>query len=139
MSWYITFESADTIVFSVSNMKYASFLNDGLYLFYSKETNVAFDPLNRLAVLLDTSTKYKYPKIQVPAGTNLSNYMTKEVRVGRGNYQEMELSVFVFKISIGGGNYWTGTRMNEFYEGAVQAYGPHDTVAVQAYAYLLKH
>jgi hypothetical protein len=65
--------------------------------------------------------------------------MTKEVRVGRGNYQEMELSVFVFKISIGGGNYWTGTRMNEFYEGAVQAYGPHDTVAVQAYAYLLKH
>jgi len=41
---------------------------------------------------VDTSLRYKYRKIPVPAGTNLMNYITKEVRAGHGNYQELTLS-----------------------------------------------
>ena len=133
----ITFKSADTALFTWSSMKFSYTLQDNLYLFYSKELSIQINPFNRTAVLLDTTLKYRSPKIVVPAGTNLLNWLTKEVRVGRGNYSEMDLSVLSYKISSNGGTY-SGRLINEFNEAAVSVYGPNDTVAVLSYVYRLR-
>jgi hypothetical protein len=132
----VTFESADTAVFTWSNMKFSYTFQNNLYLFYSKTLSVHFDPWNRTSVLIDTTLKYRSQKIAVPAGTNLLNWMTKEVRVARGNYTDMDLSVLSYKISSYSGT-WSGRLFNEFNEDAVSAYGPNDTVAVLSYVYRL--
>ena len=132
----VTFESADTALFTWSSMKFSYTLQDNLYLFYSKTFAVRIDPLNRTSVLIDTSLKYRAQRIAVPAGTNLTNWLTKEVRVARGNYTDMDLSVLSYKVSSYGGT-WSGRLFNEFNEDAVSAYGTYDTVAVLSYVYRL--
>ena len=132
----VTFESADTALFTWSSMKFSYTLQDNLYLFYSKTLSVRIDPLNRTSVLIDTSLKYRAQRIAVPAGTNLTNWLTKEVRVARGNYTDMDLSVLSYKVSSYGGT-WSGRLFNEFNEDAVSAYGTYDTVAVLSYVYRL--
>ncbi|MEI7725827.1 MAG: hypothetical protein WCK09_12030 [Bacteroidota bacterium] len=132
----VTFESADTALFTWSSMKFSYTLQDNLYLFYSKTFAVRIDPLNRTSVLIDTSLKYRAQRIAVPAGTNLINWLTKEVRVARGNYTDMDLSVLSYKVSSYGGT-WSGRLFNEFNEDAVSAYGTYDTMAVLSYVYRL--
>ena len=134
---YMNFESADTALFTGTSVKFYYSGQNDLFLFYSKTTNVEIDPFNRVSVLIDTLMKYKYPKMRIPAGTNLWKYITKEVRVGHGNYQELELSILSYMVSTSAGSLASGRLFNEFYEGAVSAFGSGDTVAVQSFAYHL--
>ena len=133
---HITFESEDTVVFPWSGTKFSVSRTDDLFLFYSKNPDVYIDMSTRLDMLVDTLLKYKDRKIPVPSGTNLCNYITREVIVAHGNYQELELSSLSLKISIPGG-YFSERLLNELYEGAMSGYGPYDTVAVQSFAFHL--
>ena len=89
------------------------------------------------AVFADTLLKYKYKKIPVPHGTNLMTYVTKEVRVAHGDYLELDLSLITFRI-VSYGGYLSEMLENELYEGAMSAYRPGDTVAVQSYSFHLR-
>jgi hypothetical protein len=100
---FITFEYNDTAVFSGVTTNFSVTKTADLFLFYSKTMCVEIDPLNRISVLLDTSLKYKYPKMAIPSGTNLTKFITREVRVGHGDYPAMVLSAFSYKISTYGG------------------------------------
>ena len=136
-SYHITFESEDTAVFFGTSYKFSVSKSSSLIVFYSKPTNVFIDPSDRFSVLADTLLKYKYKKIPVPHGTNLMTYVTKEVRVAHGDYLELDLSLITFRI-VSYGGYLSEMLENELYEGAMSAYRPGDTVAVQSYSFHLR-
>jgi hypothetical protein len=127
---YITFESSDTAVIRNRGTKFFISHTADLFLLYSATTMVMIDPADRAAVLLDTMQAYKYKKIAVPAGTNLLNWITKEVWVARGDYQALDISYLSYKISIPG-TIRSGVIPNEFYEGCIGAFRSTDTVAFQ--------
>ncbi len=133
---YVTFESSDTAVFSNSNVKYSVVKTGDLFMFYSKDYDLYFDPSKRVDFLLDTMDLYKSNKIMVPNGTNMATYRRKDVRVLQGNYQKLDLSFYTYKIEFSG--VWSsGIITNEYFEGAKSAFTLYDTVAVQSYVYHL--
>jgi hypothetical protein len=134
---HLTFESEDTVVFPWTSTKFSVTRTDDLFLFYSKIPCVYIDMTTRLDILVDTLLKYKDRKIPVPSGTNLCNYITREVIVAHGNFQELELSSLSLKISLPGG-YFSEKLLNELYEGAMYGYGSYDTVAVQSFSIHLR-
>jgi hypothetical protein len=101
------------------------FYSDSLIMFYNTQT-----------LFLNNCLKYSYSLCPLSNGTS---YVTKDIRVGYGNYQEQEFSVFVYQYKIGNSNTNMGGGFyNEFNDNAISQIGSNDTLAFQSYTFKAK-
>lgn len=121
-----SFLSRDSILMGSS--KFTVVQNDKLFLFSSVRSFAVQDAGSGVEVI--DILKYNSPKV-----TLLGGYTRKEVRVGHGNYNEMQLSVLTYMLNKGDRiTQWSGesgTLFNEFNEDIVSSLGFQDTLAVQ--------
>jgi hypothetical protein len=125
----IHFVATDTATFGASTMRFAVVKNAEQYLFYSPQVV----QLTTDNMLLHDMLKYVAPKVPVAStsGSGLSGtYLTKEVRVGHGNAQQIQLSCLQYCWSRPLGRAF-GSLYNELNESVVTKVGPADTLAVR--------
>lgn len=128
----VRFLSADTAVFTGSDEKFFIARSNDKLLFYSK-----FPFEDRAPVLLSEIVKYPAPKTGGPDGN-----IRREIRVGQGDYDSLNISAMSYKFTSGDGKKLVsgqyGTFFNEFNEGVIRKLGVNDTLAIQEFKIILK-
>ena len=123
----IHFVATDTATFGTSTMRFAVVKNAEQYLFYSPQVV----QLTTDNMLLYDMLKYVAPKVPVASTSGLSGaYLTKEVRVGNGNAQQIQLSCLQYCWSRPFGR-TIGLLYNELNESVGAKVSSADTLAVR--------
>jgi len=124
----ISFLSADSVHFGALTTGFTVKKNADQFLFYS--------PLNSSAYLGDAVwplLKYTDELISV-SPTAGYRYLTREVRVGRGSYRDLEISFFSYMLQKYEDSFGVGGRLsNEFNEDAINTLQLRDTLAIQEF------
>ncbi len=138
-SYYVTFSATDTAIFNNDNFnfpeKYSIVKKDNQFLFYSGDVFLSNDlPFRYFNDML----KYKYAEKLLPIGGGLDLKQTRFIKVGYGNYNQMEFSLLSYKYiqtSIGGRFFSEQSGItNEFNESVITKVGAKDTLAVQEFS-----
>ena len=136
----ISFIAKDTAILQPGNVKFYIIRHNDQFLFYSviqTETIQAFVGL----------FKYSYPNtLEGATYDGEPTYATKEVRVGYGNYNEINMSYLRYEISrvtfnsggIPGSYSYSNSLYNEFNLDLVPTLTVNDNVAVQQYSITYK-
>jgi hypothetical protein len=130
----ICFADDSHVLFYSNGQTFYMNKTDDLFVFYS-ESDIVCSYLDQFVRLIDTCLKYKYPKIPTTQGTSLSYYATKEVRVGHGDFNSLDISGISYLLKLGSWQTGSGNLLNEFYEGGISQVRENDTLAILEYAY----
>lgn len=133
--WMITFQSKD--VLNIDALKFAVTKNDDLFLFYAdqQQSGKNNDPVYDML-------KYSYAKTPV-INVSGADFLTKEVLAGHGDYKELNLAMFQYRLKRGDGvktvlSINEGGIFNEFNEQFITKLGVNDTLAIHEYVYNMK-
>lgn len=131
----MSFLSEDTATFSSSGSKFSIQKDEDLFLFYSK---LSIPVPSSYPPTLRDFLKYTYPLSPLPSPGGESSYLTKEVRVGRGSYQELQLAIMGYKLKRGNFSSMAGTVFNEFDRTHIPKLGVNDTLAIREFIITFK-
>jgi hypothetical protein len=122
------FLSEDSVLFGTLTTEFSVKRNANRFLFHSS----TMVPVNSEEDMPRPLLKYTGELVPIPSTTGYQ-YLTSEVRVGYGSYENLELNFLSYKYRKSSFQCLSGILFNEFNEDAINILQSGDTLAIQEY------